>query len=175
MHWLSEQFDFVAKPSDAQSGGLEQIARELSVKSSGGDLGPPKLACSPPRRRYACAEVETNRRQADAFDRIGVQLAGPNALHYICSQLSGRVSGVFTDRATYARRIHRMFARRWTIARRSTLWRRARATFSHRDALYLSREPPFKSPAPSTGRHRGARGPGTVNGHRPSVDVCFTR
>src|SRR5882672_4260191 len=45
-------FDFVAKPSDAQSGGLEQIARELSVKIKVAAIsGPPKLACSPPPPR----------------------------------------------------------------------------------------------------------------------------
>src|SRR3979490_1386443 len=87
-------FDFVAKPIDAQSGGLEQIAKELSVKIKVAAIsGPPKLTFSPPPPARLSPKLKQPGAKPARSIAIGVSTGGPNALHYICSQLPADFPG----------------------------------------------------------------------------------
>lgn len=168
-------FDFVAKPTDSPKGGLEQIARELAVKIKVAAIsGMPKqqfpaLAATPPAPKPQPTEAPPTRTIA-----IGVSTGGPNALHYLCSQLRADFTGClvivqhmpegFTG--MFARRLDDCSPLRVTEALSGDILRPGRA---------------FVCPG---NRHvkvrRGPQGDmivlvdqAPVNGHRPSVDVLF--
>jgi two-component system chemotaxis response regulator CheB len=168
-------FDFVAKPTDSSKGGLEQIAKELAVKIKVAAIsGPPKQtfnipAPPPPAPKPQPTDARPMRTMA-----IGVSTGGPNALHYLCSQLPRDFAGCllivqhmpegFTG--MFARRLNECSAIHVTEALSGDLLRPGRAFLcpgnrhmkirrtSQGDMIVLVDQAP-------------------VNGHRPSVDVLF--
>jgi two-component system chemotaxis response regulator CheB len=168
-------FDFVAKPSDAQKGGLEQIARELSVKIKVAAIsGPPKLTYDPsPSARPAPKSKQTDARPTRSI-AIGVSTGGPNALHYICSQLPADFSGCLLIVQHMPEGFTGMFARRLDDCSSINV-------VEARSGELLAPGRAFICPG---NRHikirRVAQGDmvvlvdqAPVNGHRPSVDVLF--
>jgi two-component system chemotaxis response regulator CheB len=168
-------FDFVAKPNAGQSGGLEQIAKELSVKIKVAAIsGPPKQAFS----HLASTHPASKSKQTDALPAqtiaIGVSTGGPNALHFICSQLPADFMGCLLVVQHMPEGFTGMFARRLddcspinvVEARSGDLLAPGRAficpgnrhlkvrRLPHGDLVVLVDQAP-------------------VNGHRPSVDVLF--
>jgi len=168
-------FDFIAKPDACQTGGIEHIARELSVKIKVAAIsGPPKLTYNiPPSTRHAAKSKQTDARPTLSV-AIGVSTGGPNALQYIFSQLPSDFPGCLLVVQHMPEGFTGMFARRLNDcslinvveARSGELLARGRAFICpgnrhlkvrrvpHGDMLVLVDQP-------------------TVNGHRPSVDVLF--
>jgi two-component system chemotaxis response regulator CheB len=169
-------FDFVAKPQEAASGSIEQIASELALKIKvAAASGAPKLIISEP------AVKRTDRRQTPALLRwpsiifaIGVSTGGPNALEYLFSQLPEDFPGCLLVVQHMPEGFTEMFARRLDEssgievkeAQSGDLLLAGRALIcpgnrhmkvrraEHGDVVILDALP-------------------RVNGHRPSVDVLF--
>jgi two-component system chemotaxis response regulator CheB len=168
-------FDFVAKPSASHSGELEQIARELSVKIKVAAIsGPPKQTFTlPPSTKLSSKSALTDARPARSI-AIGVSTGGPNALHYICSQLPADFAGCLLIVQHMPEGFTGMFARRLddcssinvVEARSGELLAPGRAFICpgnrhlkvrrvpQGEMIVLVEQPP-------------------VNGHRPSADVLF--
>ena len=84
-------FDFVAKPKEAASARMEEIAddliRKIKVAAQAGVVGrafqlPFEFAAAPPRKQKVQETRPPNKVVA-----IGISTGGPNALHYVLSQL----------------------------------------------------------------------------------------
>ena len=168
-------FDFVAKPTDASKGGLEQIARELAVKIKVAAIsGPPKQtfqlspvatpATKPPRMKSRLSRIIA----------IGVSTGGPNALHYICSQLTAEFTGCLLIVQHMPEGFTGMFARRLNDC----------SPIHVTEALSGDLLGPGRAYVCPGNRHMKIRrtpqgdmvvlvDQSPVNGHRPSVDVLF--
>jgi len=168
-------FDFVAKPTDNQSGRLEQLARELSVKIKVAAIsGPPKQTLTPlPSARTAPKSKHTEAQPTRTI-AIGVSTGGPNALHYICSQLPADFAGCLVIVQHMPEGFTQMFARRLDDCSPINV-------VEARSGDILAPGRAFICPG---NRHmKVRRGPqgnvivlvdkAPVNGHRPSVDVLF--
>jgi two-component system, chemotaxis family, protein-glutamate methylesterase/glutaminase len=167
-------FDFVAKPTAAQTGGLEQIARELSVKIKVAAIsGPPKQPFHPSSTPSASKSKRMDGHPARSI-AIGVSTGGPNALHYIFSQLPADFAGCLLVVQHMPEGFTGMFARRLddcspinvVEARSGDLLAPGRAFICPGNRHLKVRRAPqgdmivLVDQAP-------------VNGHRPSVDVLF--
>ena len=168
-------FDFVAKPRDAASAHMEEIATELiaKIKVAAGAEMPlvhPEIRLAP--RPVSKAPLQKTR--PTKVVAIGISTGGPNALQYLLSQLPGDFPGSlvvvqhmpegFTE--MFARRLDESCALQVKEARSGDMLLAGRALICpgnrhvrvHRmplgDMVVLSDEP-------------------RVNGHRPSVDVLF--
>lgn len=169
-------FDFVAKPGDAASGHLEEIAAELSLKiKAAARAGFPKMIAAPallPRRTKTAKNRD--RRPPARIVAIGVSTGGPNALHYLLSQFPPDFAGCllvvqhmpegFTE--MLARRLDECSALEVREARSGDPLLGGQALICPGNRHMLARGGP--------GGHvvvlsDGAR----VNGHRPSADVLF--
>jgi len=168
-------FDFVAKPSSGQSGGLEQIARELAVKIKVAAIsGPPKQTFNlPPSSQHAPKLNQTDARPTRSI-AIGVSTGGPNALHYICSQLPADFPGCLLVVQHMPEGFTGMFARRLDDCSSINI-------VEARSGDVLAPGRAFICPG---NRHLKVRhvpqgdivvlvDKAPVNGHRPSVDVLF--
>jgi two-component system chemotaxis response regulator CheB len=167
-------FDFVGKP-DSSAGGLEQIARELSVKIKVAAIsGPPKQTFQPPPPTIPAPKAKHTEVRPTRTIAIGISTGGPNALHYICSQLPADFSGCLVVVQHMPEAFTGMFARRLNDCSPVSVVEARSA-----DALAPGRI--FICPG---NRHikirRGPQGDmvvladqAPVNGHRPSVDVLF--
>ena len=172
-------FDFVAKPTDSPKGGLEQIAKELAVKIKVAAIsGPPKVALTSPSPAAPPRAVAPKPRASE--DRptrniaIGISTGGPNALHYLCSQLPANFTGCLLIVQHMPEGFTGMFARRLndcsplhvTEALSGDMLRPGRAFVCPGNRHMKIRRAPqgdmviLVDQAP-------------VNGHRPSVDVLF--
>jgi two-component system chemotaxis response regulator CheB len=168
-------FDFVAKPTDAQKGGLEQIARELSVIIKVAAIsGPPKQTFAPsPLTRQAPKTRQTDARPTRSI-AIGVSTGGPNALHYICSQLPADFAGCLLVVQHMPEGFTGMFARRLddcssinvVEARSGDLLAPGRALICPGNRHIKIRRVPQGDMVVLVDQ-------APVNGHRPSVDVLF--
>ena len=172
-------FDFVAKPTDSPKGGLEQIAKELAVKIKVAAIsGPPKLAfTSPPPAAPARVVAPKPRASEDRPTRniaIGISTGGPNALHYLCSQLPANFTGCLLIVQHMPEGFTGMFARRLNDC----------SPLHVTEALSGDMLRPGRAFVCPGNRHmkirRGQQGDmvilvdqAPVNGHRPSVDVLF--
>jgi len=168
-------FDFVAKPVDAPTGGLEQIARELAVKIKVAAIsGPPKQTFNllPPG-----APTPKMRPTDDSPARIvaiGVSTGGPNALHYVCSQLPADFPGCLLIVQHMPEGFTGMFARRLDDCSPITVEEARTGDVLRPNRAFI---------CPGNRHMKLRRGPNgdiivladvaPVNGHRPSVDVLF--
>jgi two-component system chemotaxis response regulator CheB len=168
-------FDFIAKPTDSPKGGLEQIAKELAVKIKVAAIsGPPKLtfhlAASTP---HAPKQQPTENRPTRTI-AIGISTGGPNALHYLCSQLPAEFAGClvivqhmpegFTG--MFARRLNECSSIHISEALSGDILRPGRAFVCPGNRHLKIRRTP-------QGDMIALVDQAPVNGHRPSVDVLF--
>jgi two-component system chemotaxis response regulator CheB len=170
-------FDFVAKPTDASRGGLEQIARELAVKIKVAAIsGPPKLTFHLPAVAVtaSAAKPQPTRNRLSRVIAIGVSTGGPNALHYICSQLPADFTGCLLIVQHMPEGFTGMFARRLNDC----------SPIHVSEALSGDLLGPGRAFVCPGNRHMKIRrtqqgdmvvlvDQAPVNGHRPSVDVLF--
>jgi two-component system chemotaxis response regulator CheB len=169
-------FDFVAKPQEAASGSIEQIAPELALKIKvAAASGAPKMIISEPAvKRKEPQKAAALPRWPSRIFAMGVSTGGPNALQYVFSQLPEDFPGCllvvqhmpegFTG--MFARRLNECSAIEVKEAQSGDLLLAGRALIcpgnrhlkvrrlGHGDVAILDRNP-------------------RINGHRPSVDVLF--
>ena len=168
-------FDFIAKPTDSPKGGLEQIARELAVKIKVAAISrPPKLSFQMAATASHVAKLQPTDRRPTRTIAIGVSTGGPNALHYLCSQLPADFAGClvivqhmpegFTG--MFARRLNDCSAIHVSEALSGDLLRPGRAFVCPGNRHLKIRRTP-------QGDVIALADLAPVNGHRPSVDVLF--
>jgi two-component system, chemotaxis family, protein-glutamate methylesterase/glutaminase len=168
-------FDFVAKPTRTHTGGLEQIARELAVKIKVAAIsGPPKRMFNPPLSVQPPPKPRPSEDRPTRIVAIGVSTGGPNALHYICSQLPADFAACllivqhmpegFTG--MFARRLNDCSAIHVAEACSGDLLRPGRAFICPGNRHMKMRRAP-------QGEMVVLVDQAAVNGHRPSVDVLF--
>ncbi|MFZ0634847.1 MAG: chemotaxis response regulator protein-glutamate methylesterase, partial [Candidatus Acidiferrales bacterium] len=168
-------FDFVAKPRDAASGHINEIAAELALKIKvAASSGAPKMILTVPAERHKGSKSLADRKWPSRVVAIGVSTGGPAALQYLFAQLPEDFPGClvavqhmpegFTD--MFANRLNECSAIEVKEARSGDLLLAGRALICpgnrhmkvrrmpHGDIVVLDDQPP-------------------VNGHRPSVDVLF--
>jgi len=168
-------FDFVAKPNDAQAGGIEQIARELAVKIKVASISRlPKPALDSRPLPLPSPKPKASGDQPARVIAIGVSTGGPNALHYVCSQLQADFAGSLVIVQHMPEGFTRMFAQRLNDcsaidvveAQSGDMIRPGRA-------LICPGNRHMKIRRMSPGEIVVLADQAPVNGHRPSVDVLF--
>ncbi|MGH9670198.1 MAG: protein-glutamate methylesterase/protein-glutamine glutaminase [Terriglobales bacterium] len=168
-------FDFVAKPKDAASAHMEQIATELiaKIKVAAGTEGPrlqpeirlvPRPVAKPPLQKARPTKVVA----------IGISTGGPNALQYLLSQLPGDFPGSlvvvqhmpegFTE--MFARRLDESCALQVKEAQSGDMLLAGRALICPGNRHVRVRRMPLGDMVVLSDEPQ-------VNGHRPSVDVLF--
>jgi two-component system, chemotaxis family, protein-glutamate methylesterase/glutaminase len=90
-------FDFVTKPSDAATGTLEGIARELAMKIKAAAIsGIPKMIAQIPSARLSARLPKGHRRRPPTrVVAVGISTGGPHALEYMLSQIPADFGGCF--------------------------------------------------------------------------------
>ena len=169
-------FDFVAKPVDAASAHMEQIAAELIAKIKvAAQTDMPRLhsQLATPARRVQKPAAKP-RAAASRLVAVGISTGGPNALQYVLSQLPGDFPGAilvvqhmpegFTE--LFARRLDECCAIDVKQAQSGDLLLAGRALIAPGNRhMKVRRMPPGDIVVLSDDPR--------VNGHRPSVDVLF--
>jgi two-component system chemotaxis response regulator CheB len=165
--------DFVAKPSDASSAHMDEIATELISKIKGaahGNIG------APPAVREERRVVKLPRTMAapTKIIAIGISTGGPNTLQYVLAQLPSDFPGMilvvqhmpegFTE--MFARRLNDTCALDVQEARSGDLLLAGRALVCPGNRHMRVRKMPLGPVVVLSDEER-------VNGHRPSVDVLF--
>ncbi|HKW88049.1 MAG TPA: chemotaxis response regulator protein-glutamate methylesterase [Candidatus Acidoferrales bacterium] len=169
-------FDFVTKPNDAASGHLDEIASELSMKiKAAARAGFPKVLVDASSSKIAApAKKDHRHRQPTRVVAIGISTGGPNALHYLLSQLPSDFSGCFlvvqhmpqgfTD--MLAKRLDENSALNVREARSGDPLLAGQVLICPGDRHLLVRNTPHGPIAVLSDAPR-------VNGHRPSAEVLF--
>ena len=169
-------FDFVAKPRDAASAHMDEIAQDLidkikaAAKSKSRTVQPLVL----PERLKAAKPALRGRREPTKIVAIGVSTGGPNALQYLLAKLPGDFAGSIIIVQHMPEGFTHMFANRLNEscaidvkeAQSGDLLIAGRALVCPGDRHIKVRRMPLGSTVVLTDDHR-------VNGHRPSVDVLF--
>jgi two-component system chemotaxis response regulator CheB len=169
-------FDFVAKPVDAASARMDQIAEELIAKIKvAAQTDMPRLhsQLAGPVRRVQKPAVK-RRAAASRVVAIGISTGGPNALQYVLSQLPGDFPGAilvvqhmpegFTQ--LFAHRLDECCAIDVKEAQSGDLLLAGRALIAPGNRHMRVRRMPLGDIVVLSDEPR-------VNGHRPSVDVLF--
>jgi two-component system chemotaxis response regulator CheB len=168
-------FDFIAKPTDSPKGGLEQIAKELAVKIKVAAIsGPPKLTFHLTANTTHAPKPQPTESRPTRTIAIGISTGGPNALHYLCSQLPAEFAGCllivqhmpegFTG--MFARRLNECSSIHISEALSGDILRPGRAFVCPGNRHLKIRRTP-------QGDMIALVDQAPVNGHRPSVDVLF--
>ncbi len=168
--------DFVAKPRDAASAHMNEIAEDLirkikiASKTKNKNAVRPALAEKPRFNK----PLSRPRREATRIIVIGVSTGGPYALQYLLSQLPGDFPGSivivqhmpegFTE--MFSRRLNECCAIDVKEAQSGDLLIAGRALICPGDRHIKVRRMPLASTVVLSDEER-------VNGHRPSVDVLF--
>jgi two-component system chemotaxis response regulator CheB len=168
--------DFVAKPRDAASAHMDEIAEDLikkiklasrtKVKNT---IMPSVLERVKPNKLIVRPRVEPSRIIA-----IGVSTGGPNALEYLLGQLPGDFPGSIIVVQHMPEGFTEMFARRLNAncaidvkeAQSGDLLIAGRALICPGDRHIKVRRLPLASTVVLSDEER-------LNGHRPSVDILF--
>jgi two-component system chemotaxis response regulator CheB len=169
-------FDFVAKPRDAVSSHMDQIAEDLinKIKVAANTnvlphetpgLGEPVRANKPANRP---------KKEPTKIVAIGISTGGPNALQYLLAQLPGDFSGSivvvqhmpegFTE--MFARRLNECCAIDVKEAQSGDLLIAGRALICPGNRHMKVRRMPLGNIVVLSDESR-------INGHRPAVDVLF--
>jgi two-component system chemotaxis response regulator CheB len=170
--------DFVAKPRDAASAHMDEIAEDLIRKikvASKAKLRTLRVPVPEPVFRSPVQKPAIRPRQSPSkVIAIGVSTGGPNALHYLLSQLPGDFPGSivvvqhmpegFTD--MFARRLNECCAIEVKEAQSGDLLVAGRALICPGDRHIKVRRMSLADTVVLTDEPR-------MNGHRPSVDVLF--
>lgn len=166
-------FDFVAKPKDALSAQLEDIAKELSTKirvaAASGKIRPAVAEAAMPVQK-----TKLEHRIAEQAVAIGLSTGGPNALRYLLSQLPPEFPAAvlvvqhmpegFTE--PLARRLDETSALQVKEAQSGDLLLAGRVLICPGNRHIKIRRMPLGNIAVLTDE-------AAVRGHRPSVDVLF--
>ena len=168
--------DFVAKPRDAASAHMDEIAEDLIKKIKVASrtrikntLMPNVLERGKPTKPIVRPRVEPTRIVA-----IGVSTGGPNALEYVLGQLPGDFPGSIIVVQHMPEGFTEMFARRLNAncaidvkeAQSGDLLIAGRALICPGDRHIKVRRMPLASTVVLSDEAR-------LNGHRPSVDILF--
>lgn len=169
-------FDFVAKPRDAASAHMDEIAADLidkikvAAKSKMRNTTPPVIVDRPKPNKPAMRL----RREATKVVAIGISTGGPNALQYLLAQLPGDFPGSivvvqhmpegFTE--MFARRLDESCAIDVKEAQSGDLLIAGRALVCPGDRHIKVRRMPLGNTVVLSDEPR-------MNGHRPSVDILF--
>ena len=169
-------FDFVAKPRDAASAHMDEIAQDLiakikaAAKSKSRTVQPLVL----PERLKPAKPALRGRREPTKIVAIGVSTGGPNALQYLLAKLPGDFAGSIIIVQHMPEGFTHMFANRLNEscaidvkeAQSGDLLIAGRALVCPGNRHIKVRSMPLGSTVVLTDDQR-------VNGHRPSVDVLF--
>jgi two-component system, chemotaxis family, protein-glutamate methylesterase/glutaminase len=169
-------FDFVAKPRDAASAHMDEIALDLigkikvAAKSKMRNTTAPIVLDRPRPHKPALRP----RREPTKIVAIGISTGGPNALQYLLSQLPGDFPGTivvvqhmpegFTE--MFSRRLDESCAIDVKEAQSGDLLIAGRALICPGDRHIKVRKLPLGNTVVLSDEAR-------MNGHRPSVDVLF--
>ncbi|HEX5433319.1 MAG TPA: chemotaxis response regulator protein-glutamate methylesterase [Candidatus Angelobacter sp.] len=168
--------DFVAKPRDAASARMDDIAEDLIRKIKVASKTKSRNAASPVllERPKPNKPAMRARKEPTKIVAIGVSTGGPNALQYLLSQLPGDFPGSivivqhmpegFTE--MFSRRLNECCAVDVKEAQSGDLLIAGRALICPGDRHIKLRRMPLASTVVLSDEER-------VNGHRPSVDVLF--
>jgi two-component system, chemotaxis family, protein-glutamate methylesterase/glutaminase len=169
-------FDFVAKPRDAASAHMDEIAQDLIDKIKVAARSKIRPAPAPmlferPRPNKTGLRV---RREPTKLVAIGISTGGPNALQYLLAQLPGDFPGSivvvqhmpegFTE--MFSRRLDESCAIDVKEAQSGDLLIAGRALICPGNRHIKVRRMPLGNTVVLSDEAR-------VNGHRPSVDVLF--
>ncbi len=167
-------FDFVAKPADATSARMDEIATELiaKIKVAAHGVGiAPAIAAAPPSSKLARPGLQ---HEPSRFIGIGISTGGPNTLQYVLAQLPANFPGTivvvqhmpegFTE--MFARRLNDTCAIQVKEAQTGDLLLAGRVLICPGNRHIRVRQMPLGPVAILSDEQR-------VNGHRPSVDVLF--
>jgi two-component system, chemotaxis family, protein-glutamate methylesterase/glutaminase len=168
-------FDFIAKPRDAASVGLEEISNELTLKIKvAAASGAPKMIITVPQERRKSPRVRAANQRPSRVAAIGVSTGGPNALQYLLAQLPEDFPGCLLIVQHMPEGFTSMFARRLDEcspievkeAQSGDLLLSGRALICPGNRHMKARRLAQGDIAVLVDQPR-------VNGHRPSVDVLF--
>jgi len=171
-------FDFVAKPRDAASAHMEEIAADLIAKIKVAS----KTQVPDPHQTHSLLEpmraatkpAHRPRKEPTRVVAVGISTGGPNALQYLLPELPGDFPGSivvvqhmpegFTD--MFARRLDECCAIDVKEAQSGDLLIAGRALICPGNRHMKVRRMPMGNIVVLSDESR-------VNGHRPSVDVLF--
>jgi two-component system, chemotaxis family, protein-glutamate methylesterase/glutaminase len=169
-------FDFVAKPRDAASAHMDEIAVDLIDKIKVAAKSKMRNTTAPvlPDRPRPNKPAMRLRREPTKVVAIGISTGGPNALQYVLAQLPGDFPGSivvvqhmpegFTD--MFARRLDECCAIDVKEAQSGDLLIAGRALICPGDRHIKVRRMPLGNTVVLSDEQR-------MNGHRPSVDILF--
>jgi two-component system chemotaxis response regulator CheB len=169
-------FDFVAKPVDVLSSGMNEIGDELIAKIRAAVNSPVLHRPFPSGREVSIAKRPKSavRTPASAVVAIGVSTGGPNSLEYMLSQLPAEFSGAlvvvqhmppgFTG--AFAKRLNECCRLDVKEAQSGDLLSAGQVLLCPGDRHVRVRRMPIGDVAVLSDDAK-------VNGHRPSVDVLF--
>ena len=169
-------FDFVAKPRDAASSHMDEIALDLIAKIKTAARNKPRdtLLSTLPEHVRATKPSSRPRREPARIIAIGVSTGGPNALQYFLAKLPGDFPGSIVVVQHMPEGFTNMFANRLdeccTVdvkeAQSGDLLIAGRVLICPGNRHIKVRRMPLGSTVVLTDDPR-------LNGHRPSVDVLF--
>lgn len=169
-------FDFVAKPRDAASAHMEEIAEDLilKIKTAAKSKARKVHTLTLPERHKADKPATRTRREATKIIAIGVSTGGPNALQYLLAKLPGDFAGSIVIVQHMPEGFTNMFANRLDEscaidvkeAQSGDLLVAGRALICPGNRHIKVRRMALGSTVVLSDEPR-------VNGHRPSVDVLF--
>ncbi|HEY6272926.1 MAG TPA: chemotaxis response regulator protein-glutamate methylesterase [Terriglobales bacterium] len=168
-------FDFVAKPRDAASVHMDEIAQDLIAKIKVAASTKFRNAPEPPYDQpKASKPIFRPRQEPTKIVAIGVSTGGPNALQYFLAKLPGEFPGSivvvqhmpvgFTQ--MFAHRLNESCAIDVKEAQSGDLLVAGRALICPGDRHLKVRRMPLGNTVALADDAR-------VNGHRPSVDILF--
>jgi two-component system chemotaxis response regulator CheB len=167
--------DFVAKPRDAASAHMDEIAQDLITKIKAAAVSQVRNAPVPlPEHCRINKPAQRSRREATRVVAIGISTGGPNALQYLLARLPGDFPGSIIVVQHMPQGFTQMFANRLDEtcaidvkeAQSGDMIVAGRALICPGDRHIKVRRMPLGNTAVLTDEPR-------VNGHRPSVDVLF--
>jgi two-component system chemotaxis response regulator CheB len=169
-------FDFVAKPRDAASSHMDEIALDLiaKIKTAAKIKSRDTLVSTLPEHVRANKPSSRPRREPARIIAIGVSTGGPNALQYFLAKLPGDFSGSIVVVQHMPEGFTNMFAKRLDEccavdvkeAQSGDLLIAGRVLVCPGNRHIKVRRMPLGSTVVLTDEPR-------LNGHRPSVDILF--
>jgi two-component system, chemotaxis family, protein-glutamate methylesterase/glutaminase len=169
-------FDFVAKPRDAASAHMDEIAQDLidKIKAAATSKVRNAAATMLPEQPRASKPGFRPRKEPTKIVAIGVSTGGPNALQYLLAKLPGDFPGSIVvvqhmpDGFThmFAQRLNESCAIDVKEAQSGDLLVAGRALICPGDRHIKVRRMPLGNTVVLSDDSR-------VNGHRPSVDILF--
>jgi two-component system chemotaxis response regulator CheB len=169
-------FDFVAKPRDAASSHMDEIALDLiaKIKAAAKSKARDTLVATLPEYVRATKPSSRPRREPVKVIAIGVSTGGPNALQYFLAKLPGDFPGSivvvqhmpegFTN--MFAKRLDESCALDVKEAQSGDLLIAGRVLICPGDRHIKVKRMPLGGAVVLSDEQR-------LNGHRPSVDVLF--